>query len=136
MTTDYITQANILDALLDVHRAKSKLGSFVFRNQATFFIMLKIYLRHAKCQIRQAAKEQHLCVPYTYENLLAEIPRKIASRSTVLVTLKDGVQAGFLEKTKSPTDKRLRFYEIKQQHLVDIRDTIERKLRWEKGFAT
>ena len=135
MATDYITQANILDALLDVHSAKSKLGSFMFRNQATFFIMLKIYLRHAKCQIRQAARQEK-CVPYTYENLLAEIPRKIASRSTVLVTLKDGVLAGFLEKTRSTTDKRLRFYEIKQQHLVDIRETIERKLRWGKGFAT
>ena len=135
MATDYITQANILDALLEVHSAKSKLGSFVFRNQATFFIMLKIYLRHAKCQIRHTARHEK-CVPYTYENLLSEIPRKIASRSTVLVTLKDGVLSGFLEKTKSNTDKRLRFYEIKELHLVDIRDTIERKLRWGKGFAT
>ena len=135
MTTDYIRQANILDALLEVHSDKSKLGNFIFRNQATFFIMLKIYLRHAKCEIRHKARREK-CVPYTYENLLAEIPRKIASRSTVLVTLKDGVLSGFLEKTKSKTDKRLRFYEIKQQHLVGIRDTIERKLRWGKGFAT
>lgn len=134
MATDYIAQANILEALLDVHNTKSKLGKFIFRNQATYFIMLKIYIRHVKCQIRLASKHEN-CVPYTYENLLAEIPRKIASRSTVLVTLKDGVLAGFLEKTKSPTDKRLRFYEIKEKHLVDIRETIEHTLRWGKGFG-
>lgn len=61
-------------------------------------------------------------VQTNFEMLCEQIPKKIGSRSAILVVLHEGLDLGFLLKSKSETDKRLRIYTVAEsltEHLIN-----------------
>ena len=60
-----------------------------------------------------------------FEMLCEEIPKRVGSRSAILVALHEGLASGFLEKKRSEKDKRLRIYSVNEsftKHLDSVAD--------------
>lgn len=64
-------------------------------------------------------------VKTNFEMLCEQIPKKIGSRSAILVVLHEGLDLGFLLKSKSETDKRLRIYTVAESLTEHLDKTAE-----------
>lgn len=64
-------------------------------------------------------------VQTNFEMLCEQIPKKIGSRSAILVVLHEGLDLEFLLKSKSETDKRLRIYTVAESLTEHLSNTAE-----------
>ena len=74
-------------------------------------------------------------VQTNFEMLCDQIPKKIGSRSAILVVLHEGLELGFLLKSKLKTDKRLRIYTVAEsltEHLSNTADVLMSSTKNEK----
>ena len=74
-------------------------------------------------------------VQTNFEMLCEKIPKKIGSRSAILVVLHEGLELGFLLKNKSETDKRLRIYTVAEsltEHLDKSAEVLMNSTKNEK----
>ncbi len=80
---------------------------------------------------RQAGKDL-----ITFEELCEVIPKYIGSRSSVLSSLREGVDRGFFTKDRSEEDKRLRIYSLDEEVeavYLSIMEGVDNSERYEEG---
>lgn len=102
------------------------LGILQKSNDPSFDFYSRSYLHSAICNLLQKEKELN------FERVVEGIPKKIGSRSAILVVLSDGLSKGYFLKVGSEIDKRLRIYKLSDQFNSDLtetfRETIEKVL--------
>jgi len=86
----------------------NKLISFVTKSPASYILYTTLYMQHYS----EIWKSQ--------EKILHCIPKIYASRSTIINLINDGIDRGFIKKSRTHSDKRAVYYELNDNLFFEI----------------